>query len=430
MQPKRTRLIAAGIAAAVLVLLPTAGAGASTPTPAASSGSSPTTFTVGIMQDLTSLNPFAGYLYEDYEMYALMYDTLVGYCEKDFSPVPRLAESWQESEDKKTWTYKIRSGATWSDGVPLTAKDAAYTFNRIIQGGPDSTEQVNYGNYVANMRRPRRRRHHPGAHGQPANPPHGPAGRADPAPARLGEDRRGRGGDVLERPGGPAGAVGSGPFSCTSARPASSSGSRRTRSTGPARRRSTSSCSASSTTRTRRPGPGEGRDRLRRRPRTATRSWPWRDSRASRPSPRCRRVQRAGVQLRAPPCRRQPIGDGHPALKDHRVRRAIAHAIDQQTLLDKVYGGLRQHRDTVIPPIYTTLTCSRRRECATSTPPRPTAARRGGLQERRATASAPCRTARSRSTSPVRPPGRVADVAAVRRIHKSGGCRPLGIATR
>jgi peptide/nickel transport system substrate-binding protein len=53
------------------------------------------TFTVGIINDVDSLNPFIGILAETYEVWALMYDYLVGYSEKDFSPVPQLAESWR-----------------------------------------------------------------------------------------------------------------------------------------------------------------------------------------------------------------------------------------------------------------------------------------------------------------------------------------------
>jgi len=78
-----------------------------------------------------------------------MYDQLVGYSQKDFSPVPQLAESWQVSDDELTWPYKIRQGVKWSDGQPLTAKDAAYTFNRILKG---TFEQTNFGNYVANIK--------------------------------------------------------------------------------------------------------------------------------------------------------------------------------------------------------------------------------------------------------------------------------------
>jgi peptide/nickel transport system substrate-binding protein len=42
---------------------------------------------------------------------------------------PGLAESWTPSADLKTWTFKIKSGVTFHDGTPMTAKDVAATFN-------------------------------------------------------------------------------------------------------------------------------------------------------------------------------------------------------------------------------------------------------------------------------------------------------------
>ena len=45
---------------------------------------------------------------------------------------PYLADSWTTSPDKLTWTFKIHSGLKWSDGQPITAKDAAWTFNLIM----------------------------------------------------------------------------------------------------------------------------------------------------------------------------------------------------------------------------------------------------------------------------------------------------------
>jgi len=148
----RFRLLAV-VAALVVATLPAAAYAASTPSPSASPSATTSTgeqrvLTVGLVNDVDSLNPFVGFLVESYEMWGLMYDTLTGYSLKDFSPVPGLAQSWSSSADGKVWTYKIRSGVTWSDGTPLTAKDAAYTFNRIIHG---SAEQTNYGNYVANI---------------------------------------------------------------------------------------------------------------------------------------------------------------------------------------------------------------------------------------------------------------------------------------
>ena len=39
------------------------------------------------------------------------------------------------SADRMTYTIKIRSGLTWSDGEPITANDVAYTFNTILDLG-------------------------------------------------------------------------------------------------------------------------------------------------------------------------------------------------------------------------------------------------------------------------------------------------------
>jgi peptide/nickel transport system substrate-binding protein len=50
-----------------------------------------------------------------------------------------------------------------------------------------------------------------------------------------------------------------------------------------------------------------------------------------------------------------PIGDGHPALKDVRVRRALTQAIDTQELVDRVLNGSGTVGSTVIPPIYENL---------------------------------------------------------------------------
>lgn len=44
--------------------------------------------------------------------------------------VPKLAESIESTGDK-TFTVKLRTGAKWSDGKPITAKDVVYTINLI-----------------------------------------------------------------------------------------------------------------------------------------------------------------------------------------------------------------------------------------------------------------------------------------------------------
>ena len=48
----------------------------------------------------------------------------------------KLADSWESSADAMTWTFKVRSGVTFSNGKTLTATDVARTLER--HAGPDS----------------------------------------------------------------------------------------------------------------------------------------------------------------------------------------------------------------------------------------------------------------------------------------------------
>ena len=68
------------------------------------------TFTVGVVQDVDSLNPFIGVTVAAYEMFQLQYPTLTDYGAKDYAIEPEIAESWKESPDHTFWTYKIRPG--------------------------------------------------------------------------------------------------------------------------------------------------------------------------------------------------------------------------------------------------------------------------------------------------------------------------------
>ncbi|MCB1004975.1 MAG: hypothetical protein KDB35_12400, partial [Acidimicrobiales bacterium] len=50
-----------------------------------------------------------------------VYDTMVARYE-DGSPAPYLAESFESSDDFKTWTFTMRDGVMFHDGTPLTAE--------------------------------------------------------------------------------------------------------------------------------------------------------------------------------------------------------------------------------------------------------------------------------------------------------------------
>jgi peptide/nickel transport system substrate-binding protein len=97
-------------------------------------------------EGVDSLNPFLGFQAPSYELWGLTYDYLVGYSMKDMSPEPDLATKWTKSPDGKTWTFTVRSGVKFSDGVPLTAKDIAFTYSRVL--AKDSVEGTNWLSYL------------------------------------------------------------------------------------------------------------------------------------------------------------------------------------------------------------------------------------------------------------------------------------------
>jgi peptide/nickel transport system substrate-binding protein len=105
-------------------------------------------------EGVDSLNPFLGFQAPSYEMWGLTYDYLTGYSMKDMSPEPGLATKWTTSDDGLTWTFTVRTGVKFSDGVPLTAADVAYTFNRVLHGTAESTNWISYLKGVTSVTAP------------------------------------------------------------------------------------------------------------------------------------------------------------------------------------------------------------------------------------------------------------------------------------
>lgn len=52
----------------------------------------------------------------------------------DGTPEADLAESWEVTPDGFTYTFRLRPGLTWHDGVALTASDVAFTIQQIQAG--------------------------------------------------------------------------------------------------------------------------------------------------------------------------------------------------------------------------------------------------------------------------------------------------------
>lgn len=56
---------------------------------------------------------------------------LVGTDPNNAANTPELAKSWETSEDGLTLTFHLRRGLRWSDGTPFTADDVVFTFNDL-----------------------------------------------------------------------------------------------------------------------------------------------------------------------------------------------------------------------------------------------------------------------------------------------------------
>ncbi|MFI6451017.1 ABC transporter substrate-binding protein [Streptosporangium amethystogenes] len=87
---------------------------------------------LGATQSMDWMNPFLAVRVVSTSIHRWMYGFLTVPDSKTLKPSPDLAESWETSPDKLTWTFTMRAGATWSDGRPITAQDAAWTFNKIM----------------------------------------------------------------------------------------------------------------------------------------------------------------------------------------------------------------------------------------------------------------------------------------------------------
>jgi len=65
-------------------------------------------------------------------MFLTMYDPITR-LDNGFQPRPGLAESWESSNDAKTWTFRLRKGVKFHDGTPMTAKDVAHSLKFVMR---------------------------------------------------------------------------------------------------------------------------------------------------------------------------------------------------------------------------------------------------------------------------------------------------------
>ena len=140
---------AALLAAAAAVLAVAACGGGSGSSSGGSAIKQGGVFRMGTSSTIDSLNPFIAIQSDAYTTFEYIYPTLVQYT-PSLKIVENFARSWKTSPDGRTWTFTTQPNAKWSDGKPLTAADAAWTFSTILKFANGAT--ANSAGYVAHMK--------------------------------------------------------------------------------------------------------------------------------------------------------------------------------------------------------------------------------------------------------------------------------------
>ncbi len=92
-----------------------------------------------------TLNPItATDAYESIINNGNVYETLIERDSETLELKPLLAESWEISEDKLTFTFKIKEDIKWQDGVPFTSEDVVFSYETIMNPKVDAPQLRSY----------------------------------------------------------------------------------------------------------------------------------------------------------------------------------------------------------------------------------------------------------------------------------------------
>ncbi|WP_058320660.1 ABC transporter substrate-binding protein [Sinorhizobium sp. GL28] len=100
---------------------------------AAAAAAEKVSIVVNATQEFGTIDPAKINDYTEYMAAVNLYSGLTT-VNPDGSVVPDLAESWSVSDDDKTYTFKLKQGATFQDGTPVKASDVVYTVKRLLAG--------------------------------------------------------------------------------------------------------------------------------------------------------------------------------------------------------------------------------------------------------------------------------------------------------
>lgn len=93
------------------------------------------------LSDPRTLNPLLSRESSSTDVLAWLFDGLVEIDPQTGEVTPGLAHSWEFSDDGLEWTFHLRKGVYWHDGVEFTADDVIFTFDLIYDPSIPTTSR-------------------------------------------------------------------------------------------------------------------------------------------------------------------------------------------------------------------------------------------------------------------------------------------------
>ena len=97
-----------------------------------SKGSVAQIFHFGNGAEPTDLDPQAVSGVPEHKIISALFEGLASEDPQDLHPVPAIAESWDISADGLVYTFHLRANAKWSNGEPITSEDFLLSYKRML----------------------------------------------------------------------------------------------------------------------------------------------------------------------------------------------------------------------------------------------------------------------------------------------------------
>lgn len=129
---RRSWIAAVAVTALLSATAACSSAGGTTDSPGGTSSAGSTTLRMALSGDMTTLDPTTQYQFEGSQVLTSVYEGLLDYAPDSSSTiVPLLAQSYEQSADGLTYTFKLRTDVTFADGTKMDSAAVEQSFERM-----------------------------------------------------------------------------------------------------------------------------------------------------------------------------------------------------------------------------------------------------------------------------------------------------------